>query len=127
MDRLTHRVKQSILRKSNEYVAALQAQGLRVEGAYLYGSHAKGYARPDSDIDLAIVSQDLSGDWLDDFCYLTRIADKIDARMEVVAFHPRDFHEGNPLVWEIKTTGIPLIGNGKRHSVKRKPRRSKRA
>jgi len=45
----------------------------------------------------------------------------------MVRFHPRNFRDENPLVWEIKTTGIPLIGIGKRRTVKRKPlRRSKR-
>ena len=122
MDRVTSQVNQTALRKSNRFVAALQAKGLQVQRAYLYGSYAKGHARRDSDIDIAIVSKDLTGDWLDDYCHLTRIADNIDARMEVIPFLPQDFRDENPLVWEIKTTGIPLIGNGKRRATKRKPR-----
>lgn len=98
---------------------------MRVRRAYLFGSYAKGHARRDSDIDVAVISQDLSGDWLDDFCRLTRIADDIDARIEVIPFLPKDFRDENPLVWEIKTNGIQLIGNGKnntRRPPKRKPR-----
>ncbi len=127
MDRITSQVNQIVLRKSNRFVAALQAKGLHVERAYLYGSYAKGHARRDSDIDIAIISKDLSGDWLDDYCRLTRIADGIDARMEVIPFLPKDFRDENPLVWEIKSAGIPLTGNAKRRATKRKPiRRAKR-
>lgn len=116
MDRVTHRVNRTVLRKSNQLVTALRARGMRVDRAYLYGSHAKGYAHRDSDIDIAIISRDLSGDWLDDFVNLTRIADDIDARMEVVSFLPHEFRDDNPFVSEIKTTGIPLVGNGNRRT-----------
>ncbi len=122
MDHVASQVNQTVLRKSNRFVAALQAKGLQVERAYLYGSYAKGHARRDSDIDIAIVSKDLTGDWLDDYCRVTRIADSIDVRMEVVPFQPKDFRDENPLVWEIKSFGIPLAGNGKRRAIKRKPR-----
>ncbi len=125
MDRVANQVNKTILRKSRKFIATLQARGMRVRRAYLFGSYAKGHARRDSDIDVAVISQDLSGDWLDDFCHLTRIADGIDARMEVIPFLPKDFRDENPLVWEIKTNGIQLIGNGKnskRRSPKRKPR-----
>ena len=113
MDRVASQVNQFVLKKSTRFIAALQASGFQVQSAYLYGSHAKGRARRDSDIDIAIVSKDLSGDWLDDYCRLTRIADRIDVRMEVIAFLPQDFHEQNPLVWEIKSFGISLIENVK--------------
>jgi predicted nucleotidyltransferase len=122
MDRVTSQVNRTVLRKSNRFVAALQARGLQVERAYLYGSYARGHARRDSDIDIAIVSKDLTGDWLDDYCRLMRIADSIDARIEVIPFQPKDFRDENPLVWEIKSVGIPLTGNGKRRAAKRRPR-----
>lgn len=127
MDRVAYPVNPSVLRKSNQFIATLRARGLQIHSAYLYGSHAKGHARRDSDIDIAVVSQDLTGDWLDDYCHLTRIADDIDARMEVIPFLPRDFRDENPLVWEIKTTGIALIGNGKRRAATRRRARRKSA
>ena len=120
MDRVTSQINQNVLRKSNQFIAALRASGLQVQGAWLYGSYAKGHARRDSDIDIAVISQNLTGDWLDDYCNLTRFADDIDARMEVIPFLPKDFRDENPLVWEIKTTGIPLIGNGRRKRIARK-------
>jgi uncharacterized protein len=123
MARIASQIDQTVLRKSNELVSTLQTQGVRILHAFLYGSYAKGYARPDSDIDIAIVSPNLTGDWLDDYCHLTGIADTIDARIEVIPFLPQDFQENNPLVWEIKSFGIPLSGNGKHRTPERKPRR----
>ncbi len=51
----------------------------------------------------------------------------MDWRIEHVRFHPRGFRDENPLVWEIRTSGIPLLRsqpNGKhiieRHRAARK-------
>ncbi len=38
------------------FVAALEAQDIAVEKALLFGSHARGTANKDSDVDLIIVS-----------------------------------------------------------------------
>ncbi len=120
-----------VLQSARRFIRAAQKCGIRLQAAYLYGSYALDTAHADSDIDIAITSKDLTGDWLDDFCFLTRIADNIDARIEVIPFLPQDSLNDNPLVSEIKTTGIPLIGNGKngkrRVTAKPKSRRSKRA
>ncbi len=130
MDRVSNQVAKGVLEKSFQFIAALQARGIEVQHAYLFGSHARGHARRGSDIDLAVISPDLSGDWLDDFCFLARIADDVDPRMEVIPFRPQDFHNTNPLVWEIKTTGISLLDktkNGKpRTARKRKAHRPAR-
>lgn len=42
------------------YLAELAKQGIKVERAYLFGSHARGEAGPDSDIDLLLVSRDFA-------------------------------------------------------------------
>jgi predicted nucleotidyltransferase len=44
-----------------KYVKALTANGIRVQQVFLYGSHAKKRAHPDSDIDIIIVSEDFRG------------------------------------------------------------------
>ena len=38
------------------YCAQLRTMGIRVDQAILFGSHARGDARPDSDVDLCIVA-----------------------------------------------------------------------
>ena len=98
----------SCLLKVREFLSVLQAEHFTITMAYLYGSHITETAHSDSDIDVAIVSPDLSGDRLEDWCQLNRIATRIDVRMEVIGFRPEQFRDEYPLVWEVKTTGVRL-------------------
>ncbi|NPV71188.1 MAG: nucleotidyltransferase domain-containing protein [Firmicutes bacterium] len=43
------------------YIAALRRHGIPAEKVYLFGSRARGDARPESDIDLILVSSAFSG------------------------------------------------------------------
>ncbi len=51
----------------------------------LYGSYARGSARDDSDIDVAVVMPKISGDWLELSSKLFRLTRNIDLRIEPVA------------------------------------------
>jgi predicted nucleotidyltransferase len=114
------------LRAARDFVRAVEQSGIRLQAAYLFGSYAKGTAHADSDIDVALVSPDFSG-WVDDLEKIRSAVLSRDIRIEMVRFRPDTFRDENPLAWEVKTTGIPLIGNGKRRVIKRKPRqRTKR-
>lgn len=99
------------LEAARRFVRAVQESGVRLQAAYLYGSHAKRHAEAESDIDVALVSQDFSG-WVDDLQLIEPALLAMDARIEHVRFHPADFRDENPLVWEIKTSGIQLVGSG---------------
>ena len=83
--------------------------GDQLEAVYLYGSQARGGSHRDSDIDVAIVSPDLSGDRLEDWCRLNRLVTQIDVRMEVIGFCPERFRDEDPLAWEIKNEGMRLL------------------
>ncbi|HGJ67651.1 TPA: nucleotidyltransferase domain-containing protein [bacterium] len=98
-----------LIDKIETLLGILKSNGMNINSAYLYGSQACGTAHRDSDIDIAIISDDLSGDSIDDWCNLNMIANRIDVRMEVIGFLPEDFRDENPLAWEIKTKGIKLI------------------
>lgn len=99
----------SALVAARRFVRAVQKSGVRLQAAYLYGSHARRQAEIESDIDIALVSKDFSG-WVDDLRLIEPALLGMDARIEHVRFHPSDFHDENPLVWEIKTSGIQLVG-----------------
>lgn len=43
------------------FIKALKSKGITIKKVYLYGSQARGSSRPDSDIDLIIVSPAFSG------------------------------------------------------------------
>jgi predicted nucleotidyltransferase len=89
-----------------ELLRILRTQGIEIKAAYLYGSFAAGTAGPDSDIDVAVISSDLTGDRLQDWMRLTYEATRIDPRFEVIGFRPEQFRDEHPLAWEVKTRGI---------------------
>jgi predicted nucleotidyltransferase len=110
------------LRAARRFIHAIEKSGIHLQAAYLYGSHARGQARVDSDIDIALVSKDFTG-WVDDLPLIKPALLTMDSRIEHVRFHPRDFHDENPLVWEIKTTGLQLVGKQQRAKTNRRTER----
>ena len=93
-------VAQSVRR----FLAAVQQQR-RVEAAYLYGSQVKGTSTPWSDIDVAVISPDFA-DLFQERLALMRLAAQIDDRIEPYPFKPQDFNSSDPLVGEIRLTGV---------------------
>jgi len=81
---------------------------IRVKKVILFGSYTQGTAHKDSDIDVAVISEDFTGDIFKDDRFVMRIAREIDLRIEPHPFRPEDFRDENPLVWEIKKTGISI-------------------
>ena len=79
----------------------LAAKDLRLQEVYLFGSAARGYGHKWSDIDLAIVSPDFSGDSFEDSKMLFPYILQVDTAIEVHTFHPTDFTSNNPFVKEI--------------------------
>jgi uncharacterized protein len=77
----------------------------KIERAYLYGSPLNGTATEWSDIDLAVISADFSGDMFEERLSLMRIAGEIDDRIEPWPFTPESFESSDPLASEIRRTG----------------------
>jgi predicted nucleotidyltransferase len=84
----------------------LATVSLRLQAVYLFGSNAKGNTNEWSDIDLAIVSPDFSGDSFEDSKKLFPYILKVDSAIEVHPFRPEDFSVDNPFVREIVDTGV---------------------
>ena len=80
----------------------------RIEAAYLFGSHVQGQANEWSDIDIAVVSRDRLADLSQERLRLMRVAAAIDLRIEPRLFVAEDFTINDPLVGEIRRSGIPL-------------------
>jgi predicted nucleotidyltransferase len=80
-----------------------------IDGAYLYGSYAKGTSNRWSDIDIAIISPDFSDDLFAERLTLMQLAASIDDRIEPKPFKAELFDRNDPLVDEIQKTGIPFI------------------
>jgi predicted nucleotidyltransferase len=93
-----------------KYIAQIK-QLKRISGAYIFGSYAKGRASMWSDIDVAIISPDFSHDLFDERVALMKLALRFDDRIEPRPFRPEDFTPDNPLVNEIRTSGIEISAN----------------
>lgn len=76
---------------------------------FLFGSTAAGTAEDDSDIDIAVIADDFTGDSIEDTFRLMKTRRKIDLRIEPHAFLPSEFHAGNPFAAEIMRTGIRIV------------------
>lgn len=87
----------------------LVKEKLDVKSIYLYGSYTKGTYTSDSDIDIAVVGDDFTGDPIEDTLMLMRIRRKVDNRIEPRPFKTCDFNSSNPFAKEIIETGILLI------------------
>lgn len=92
-----------------KYILLLKQKGIEVSKVILFGSYAKGMARPDSDIDLAIVSSQFGKDNWKEMVLLRKLAMKIDSHIEPLPFAPQDMEDRySTLSQEIKKTGILL-------------------
>lgn len=97
-----------IIAITRRYLNAVERAGVRIAQAYLYGSRATGKARPDSDIDIAVVSPDLSNSSFENRMRLFDFRRDIDLRIEPVGFRPEKFAAWHPFVQEISRTGVRL-------------------
>ena len=82
----------------------------KVKAIILFGSYAKGTNHEDSDIDIAIITNDLKhGDRIDEEIYLTKLRKNIDNRIEPHLIEVADYDNiETPLVQEIINTGIKV-------------------
>ena len=102
---ISKKIKNSVL----DYVQYLENDGLLIDKIFIFGSHAKSAQHKWSDIDLCIISSKFKKN-SDPLSYLwtkKRNSD-IKAMISPVGYHPRDFVNEDPLVWEIKKTGIEI-------------------
>lgn len=93
----------------SDYIASVAKQNTHLEKAYLFGSYAKLTNSIDSDIDIALIIDDLNDDEKFDLqVQLMLLASNFDMRIEPHPISRKDFNSGNPFVDEIKRTGIEI-------------------
>lgn len=98
------------LKVIKKFVKALKREGIAIDHVILYGSHARGNARADSDIDVAVVSKNFGKDPVEEGMTLFRLAGKIDPRLEPVPISVKTYKKDTwiPLIYEIRDKGIEL-------------------
>jgi len=102
--------KGQAIRVIKQFVNALKREGITIDRVILYGSYVKGNVRPDSDIDVAVISKDFGKDRVEEGMTLFRIAGKIDPRLEPVPFSLKMYEDDTwiPLIYEIREKGVEL-------------------
>ncbi|QTA83243.1 Nucleotidyltransferase domain-containing protein [Desulfonema limicola] len=75
---------------------------------YVFGSCAKENMKPDSDIDMAFIFQDIS-DTFDIQIRLMKLRRQFDTRIEPHVFDEEDFGGFHPLACEILKTGYAVF------------------
>lgn len=89
------------------YINQLKRSYSDLRKVYIFGSFVKGSAGKDSDIDMAVVFDEVA-DTFDRQVQLMKARRKYDLRIEPHVFRVADFNESHPLAAEIMSTGIEV-------------------
>jgi len=99
----------AINRIIKEYIHSVLIQQPNLSSAYLFGSYAKNKQRTESDIDIALVLDDLSdAERFETQVRLMMLASTIDSRIEPHPISRKDLLSNNPFSVEVRKTGIEL-------------------
>jgi len=102
MDKRTHKL---II----DFIKAASKSNPNLVKAYLFGSFAKDMNTEDSDIDIALIIDDLKDkDKFDKQIELMLLSSKFDLRIEPHPIPKKDFNINNPFAAEILSTGIEI-------------------
>ena len=98
-----------ILVELNERLS--EAYGERLRGVVLFGSEARGEARPDSDIDVLAVLETLTADYGDELerclAAVYPVALRLGRRVSVKPLTREEFEQGDsPLLREVRRSGV---------------------
>jgi len=99
-------VNQGIINIVKNYLMLIpKDMGLRK--VYLFGSFAQGKEKEESDIDVALVLNNMT-DFFSTQRQLMKIRRSIDLRIEPHPINEKDFNLMNPFAFEIQQTGIEI-------------------
>jgi predicted nucleotidyltransferase len=74
--------------------ASVVAQEIHPDRIFLFGSYAKGTATDESDIDIAVIVNNFSGDWLRTYTLLSSLRRNISFYIEPVLLDSADDRSG---------------------------------
>lgn len=97
-----------VFKKVQSFLDKLRLTGFHISKAYIFGSYAKGQEDKWSDIDVAIISPQISNDRFEERIRLTELATSIDDRIEPLPFNLNSFSDDDPFVRQIKTEGVAI-------------------
>ena len=106
---MVNQLNQEIIDKLIKFKQILVKNNYQINKFIAFGSRVKGTNMPWSDIDICLVSPNVTGDPSSDYVSLRQLSRTIDISIEPHAFTPEDFdREENGFAYEIKQTGVEL-------------------
>jgi len=98
---------ENLIRK---YYQKLKSHNIPVKQIILFGSYAKGAAKPWSDLDLCVVSPVFGKKPFDEMVMLKKLTSDVESLIEPHPYHPKDLKDKwDPLAVEIRKYGIKII------------------
>ena len=91
-----------LVRRYKKVISARFGEDLSV---YMFGSYSKGYARPESDIDVAVVVPSIGDNWLEWSKNLWHDTRSVSTLIEPVLMSPE---HPSPLYDDVMRTGIAV-------------------
>lgn len=93
-----------------KYRRVLIKAGIPVKQMILFGSYAKGKAKPWSDVDVCVVSSSFGKNAFDEMVKLAKLTVTVDTMIEPHPFSPSDLNDPyDSLAQEIRTYGKQII------------------
>ena len=97
----------AVLNTVRQFKDALESHNIHVEKLILFGSHAAGMAREDSDIDLVVISPNFSGmSYWDRIDILSEAIHQVYAPIEASAFTPEEWSSEKSLIVDYAKDGV---------------------
>ena len=95
--------KKEVITKLIRYKQLL-SQNMSFDKMILFGSYARGTQREDSDVDVAIIIDEIEGDYFSTRPLLWRLRREVDDRIEPILFETK--HDESGFLQEIMRTGV---------------------
>ncbi|MCX6285483.1 MAG: nucleotidyltransferase domain-containing protein [Bacteroidetes bacterium] len=95
---------------SKKYLQILIQRNFPIIRVILFGSHARGNQHPDSDIDLAIIMNELP-DPFQTQVELLKLTWNFNTQIEPHPFEENDFNSTQPMINEIRQIGIEIFSS----------------
>ncbi len=98
---------ENIIKLTDSFRLLLENDNIQVDSMIVFGSQAKGNTRPESDIDVCVVSPAFGYNDTEEMQMLFKKARRIDSRIEPYPMSPKNWLEtNNPIVGEIMKWGV---------------------
>lgn len=106
-------VDRKVVKAIRRYLEVLNEHGIKAEKAILFGSHARGEARKDSDIDILVLAKEFDKNrWKKD-SLMWRLVRKADITIQPIPCGVKQFIEddGSTIIEVARREGIEITRN----------------